>query len=365
MLTRSVSPALLPAALPGAAIALPGGGALDFGERLFASEPPLSPMCVDIPVPLTLRAHFLPLTESMHAAPLSAPKTPAHMLTVRLKPPCSDRICSCRPDGVGASLLSAASPFGNQLLRRQDPLHSSEPMCEANTQGPAPSSLSSLLSSPRHPMSCQHPQVSAALLRPPTSTELHVSSPNDMQSDCRTKLLHPLPLHASSMSHGKFKSHICPFAMQGCSLTSAHNVQYHADEQIATAAGHPAAGAAAAATQCGAAPAEAASDATLQSLLAGALASASAAVGPHGQQHGGQAHGHAAVPGGGGTVPWLPPGPLSSWHGFQGSAAAPLAGFLRPGAAGGLRPAEAVVNMLPSQDNCASGATTVSLLAPH
>ena len=87
MLTRSVSPALLPVALPGAAIALPVGGALDFGERLFASEPPLSPMCVGISLPLTLRAHFLPLIESTHAAPLSAPKSPAHMLAVRLKPP--------------------------------------------------------------------------------------------------------------------------------------------------------------------------------------------------------------------------------------------------------------------------------------
>ena len=147
--------------------------------------------------------------------------------------------------------------------------------------------------------------------------------------------------------------------MQGFSPTSAHSMQYHAEEQGATAAGHPVAGAAAAASQCEAAPSEAASDATLQSLLAGALASAGAAPKPSGQLHGGNAQGQDAILGGG-AVPWLPPGPLSSWHGYQGGTAAPLAGFLRPGAAGGLRPAEAVANILPAvHDNCSSGATGV------
>ena len=40
---HTVSPVLLPVAVPGAAIALPGGGALDFGERVL---PPISPTCV-------------------------------------------------------------------------------------------------------------------------------------------------------------------------------------------------------------------------------------------------------------------------------------------------------------------------------
>jgi len=79
-LQRSVSPVLLPAVLPGAAVALPVvGGALDFGERLFASEPPLSPMCVRAPMCLSQApfiaahhnhvslAHLSPHAERMHA----------------------------------------------------------------------------------------------------------------------------------------------------------------------------------------------------------------------------------------------------------------------------------------------------------
>ena len=42
---RTVSPVLLPLAVPAAATALHAGGALDFGERVLASEPPVSPMC--------------------------------------------------------------------------------------------------------------------------------------------------------------------------------------------------------------------------------------------------------------------------------------------------------------------------------
>jgi hypothetical protein len=42
---RTVSPVLLPLAVPAAATALHAGGALDFGERILASEPPLSPTC--------------------------------------------------------------------------------------------------------------------------------------------------------------------------------------------------------------------------------------------------------------------------------------------------------------------------------
>ena len=147
------------------------------------------------------------------------------------------------------------------------------------------------------------------------------------------------------------------FSMQGFSLTtSGHSVQPHAEEQAAAVDGHPAAGAAAAGAQCRAVPDGAASDATLQSLLTGALATADAAAGPNVQLHGGQAQRPVAMPGGV-AVPWLPPGPLSSWHGYQGGAV-PHVGpaRLRPGTLGGLPPAGQLPTTYPTQDNGPSGA---------
>ncbi len=119
---------------------------------------------------------------------------------------------------------------------------------------------------------------------------------------------------------------------------------------------HPAACAAAAGAQCRAVLGEAASDATLQSLLTDALASADAAAGANGQPHGGHPQWQAAMSGGV-ALPWLPPGPLSSWHGYQGGAV-PLTGpvRLRPGPLGGLPPAEALATMYPTQDSGPSGA---------
>ena len=108
--------------------------------------------------------------------------------------------------------------------------------------------------------------------------------------------------------------------------------------------------------QGGAGPAEDASGATLQSLLAGALATADSAAGTNVQLHGGQAPRPVAIPGGV-AVPWLPPGPLSSWHGYQGGAV-PLTDpvRLRSGAFGGLPPAEALATTYPTQDGGPSGA---------
>ena len=85
---------------------------------------------------------------------------------------------------------------------------------------------------------------------------------------------------------------------------------------------HPATGTAAASTQGGAATDEDASEATLQSLLAGALASADAAAGGS-EPYSGRTQQQPSAPVG--SVPWLPLGPLSSWHGYLGSPVLPRA----------------------------------------
>ena len=102
--------------------------------------------------------------------------------------------------------------------------------------------------------------------------------------------------------------------------------------QAAAAGGRPVAGMATTEPMCQAVPGEDASNTTLQTLLAGALASADAAAAGREQQQqqrdNTRAQGQAAMPGGF-AVPWLPPGSLSSWHGYL-TGAAPLASPLRP-----------------------------------
>ena len=173
MLQRSVSPALLPVALPGAAIALPLGGALDFGERLFASEPPVSPMCVWLPhsrISPCLQPS-LPV-EGIAGGSLLAHKTIPRVPAMPLKWPSAKAClitsvqCCARPRGCEVSLFTAASPFAQQPPRCHDPLRSPESLCEPSALGLAPSSLSSLLSSPCQLGPCQHSQVPAVVYAP-------------------------------------------------------------------------------------------------------------------------------------------------------------------------------------------------------
>ncbi len=221
-----------------------------------------------------------------------------------------------RPRVSEASLFSAASPFAHQPPRLHDPLRSPEPLCEPSAQGLAPSSLSSLLGSPRNFGPYQRPQVRNTRTRVMRLSDLRLELPQCVCT-AATQTCHLLHAFGLSTSCGSTKFYIHLFSAMK------------------------------------AVPGEDASDATLQSLLNGALRSPHAAAGgsvqhqqQQRQQHDGWAHGHSSILGGA-AVPWLPPGPLSSWHGcLDGTAPLTSPLRLRPGKIGGLPLAA------PSADAC-------------